>query len=279
MRTLETIAELTHQARTARERGDRVGVVLCDTSLGELTRHVARAAHAQCDFVVLALPSDVPFSRYPSIEADVAWRDPLLRGHHPSDGPFSIDLHLPDITNSRLTTHLEHTGLRALRAIGATGADVLYVAQEPYHECRVVQMALEMTLSSVEIRPIDSPLGADGAPLADGLHSDTERTDRAHVHAELQAIHDAVADASTRERISGARLLARVEAALSSMRGLSVDMLEIIDPVSLAIVSDLYSGTRRLVLRATASWGKLNASVPLDLYATTLNASGIHTTS
>jgi hypothetical protein len=147
------------------------------------------------------------------------------------------------------------------------------MAQEPYHECRAVEMALEMTLNAVEIRKVSPPLGADGAPLADGPHTAAERADRAHVHQELQAIQDAVAEASIRQRLSGARLLAQVEAALSSMRGLSVDMLEIIDPVTLAIVSDLYSGPRRLVLRATATWGKLNASVPLELYKATLRVS------
>lgn len=262
MRVIETVEELQHQTRAAAQRGERVGVVVAGSNMGELTRHVVRAARAQCDFVVLATAVGAAFSRYPSVEADLAWRDPVPMEDHGHHAPLRLCAQIDDRMEHRLLRAIEHAGIRAVRASGVTAADVIYISSDPFHEARAAQQALELCLTPTTVRLIDPPIGADGAPLADGPHSARERADRAAILAALQEVREtAQAGVAAGVMASPARLVARAEAALSRLRDLQIDFLELVDPTTLNLVTDLNDSDAHLVLRGKSSWGPATASV------------------
>lgn len=301
MRTIETIAELQHQVRVARDRGERIGFVPTMGALHAGHAALIRVAHAQCDLVIasafvnpLQFGAGEDFERYPTTPdndrivaadagADLLWV-PLREELTPASMQFTID---PGpiatvLCGAERPGHFAGVATIVARLIGLVRPDVLYLGEKDWQQLVIVRRLVEELALAVEVRAVPTVRDADGLALSsrNAYLSAQSREAATALGRALEAARDAVAGG---ERSVG-RLRARVEVTLAEAADIDVRYVEIVDENTLEQL-DTLDRPARLMLAATVAGTRLidnvqltPAEVPATVPATTEDASPAHHT-
>jgi pantoate--beta-alanine ligase len=267
MRIIATIAELQHQVRTSRSRGERVALVPVFGHVREGDADRARTARAQCDLVVVVMMG----TSAPGLDqrgSAKASRTGTFSAHHADDAVadlgadlvWHLDEHQLSPHGTRTMIRSEHTQraiaaapgtdvdyivTRIVQLIGCVGPQALYLDDGDL----VVHATLASTVSDlhlpVDVRTVPVSRDADGMALANALR-DLEPADRQRAATITQALQRAAESVHAGSTTTVGRLRAQVEVVLAEDDGIDVEFVELVDPATLAAV-ELLDRPARLV--------------------------------
>lgn len=281
MRTITTIAELQHQIRAARGRGERIGFVPVHGAVYDGDVELIRTARAQCGFVVVSVLQHVQrtrtaFARHqhrlevPERQAalaaaggsDLLWL-PAPEDIDPTDARASIRISASAAARRiGSAENVSQLATQLIRMLGCVTPDVVYLDEVDVERSVMLERAVSDLRIPVSVRRVPMLRHPNGCAMSGpcaALTDDQQRLAAMVPQALMQAAEAVRSGGIT----TVGRLRAHVEMLLVDADGIDVEYVELIDPDTLE-PTDALTGPGRLVAAVQLHGVRVVDNVPID---------------